>query len=212
MNRSTLGLLVHHQLPEFTLTHVHRVGDAIQPSHPLSSPSPPAPNHSQHQGLFQWVNSSHGVAKELEFQLQHHTYNFNTPEERGNSWYLIQHFLSLIRSVTTVCVSCWSTLLLFDLFRSSLFWPPFMEGLYRVFSPSPPNICQPLTLLVQYRFSLFRSHLIWAHFFYHSVWTFKWGKDLSLHMCCCMSYLENLKSAAVSSRTTQRKCHFLLNV
>ena len=69
MNRSTPGLPVHHQLPEFTQTHVHRVGDAIQPSHPLSSPSPPAPNPSQHQGLFQWVNSSHEVAKVLEFQL-----------------------------------------------------------------------------------------------------------------------------------------------
>ena len=53
MNRSTPGLPVHHQLPEFTQTHAHRVGDAIQPSHPLSSPSPPAPNPSQHQGLFQ---------------------------------------------------------------------------------------------------------------------------------------------------------------
>ena len=59
----------HHQLPEFTETHVHRVSDAIQPSHPLSSPSPPAPNPSQHQRLFQWVNSSHEVAKVLEFQL-----------------------------------------------------------------------------------------------------------------------------------------------
>ena len=54
---------------EFTQTHVHRVGDVIQPSHPLSSPSPPAPNPSQHQSLFQWVNSSHEVAKVLEFQL-----------------------------------------------------------------------------------------------------------------------------------------------
>ena len=53
MNRSTPGLPVHHQIPEFTLTHIHRVGDAIQPSNPLSSPSPPAPNPSQHQGLFQ---------------------------------------------------------------------------------------------------------------------------------------------------------------
>ena len=70
MNCSTSGLLVHHQLPEFTQTHVHRVSDLIQPSHPLSSPSPPAPNPSQHQGLFQWVNSSHEVAKVLEFQLQ----------------------------------------------------------------------------------------------------------------------------------------------
>ena len=69
MNRSTPGLPVHHQLPEFTQTHVHWVSDAIQLSHPLSSPSPPAPNSSQHQSLFQWVNSSHEVAKVLEFQL-----------------------------------------------------------------------------------------------------------------------------------------------
>ena len=69
MNLSTPGLPVHHQLPEFTETHVHRVSDAIQPSHPLSSPSPPAPNPSQHQTLIQWVNSSHEVAKVLEFQL-----------------------------------------------------------------------------------------------------------------------------------------------
>ena len=59
---------------EFTQTHVHRVGDAIQSSHPLSSPSPPAPNPSQHQSLFQWVNSSHEVAKGLEFQLQHQSF------------------------------------------------------------------------------------------------------------------------------------------
>ena len=69
MNCSMPGLPVHHQLPEFTQTHVHPVGDAIQPSHPLSSPSPPAPNPSQHQSLFQWVNFSHEVAKVLEFQL-----------------------------------------------------------------------------------------------------------------------------------------------
>ena len=69
MNHSTPGLPVHHQLPEFTQTHVHRVSDAVQASHPLSSPSPPAPNPFQHQSLFQWVNSSHEVAKVLEFQL-----------------------------------------------------------------------------------------------------------------------------------------------
>ena len=62
---------VHHQLPEFTQTHVHQVGDAIQPSRPLSSPSPPAPNPSEHQGLFKKVNSLHEVAKMLEFQPQH---------------------------------------------------------------------------------------------------------------------------------------------
>ena len=77
MNHSMPGLPVHHQLQEFTQTHVHQVDDAIQPSHPLSSPSPPAPNPSQYQSLFQWVNSSHEVTKVLEFQLQHHSFQRN---------------------------------------------------------------------------------------------------------------------------------------
>ena len=77
MNRSTPGLPVHHQLLEFTQTHVHRVSDAIQPSHPLMSPSPPAPSPSQHQGLFQCVTSSHEVAKVLKFQPQHHSFQRN---------------------------------------------------------------------------------------------------------------------------------------
>ena len=76
MNRSTPGLPVRYQLPEFTQTHVHWVGNAIQPSHLLLSPSPPAPNRFQHQGLFQWVNSSHQVAKVLEFQLQHQSFQW----------------------------------------------------------------------------------------------------------------------------------------
>ena len=76
MNHSTPGLPVHHQLLEFTPTHVHWVGDAIQPSHPLSSPSPPALNLSQHQGLFHWVSSSHQVAKVLELQLQHQSFQW----------------------------------------------------------------------------------------------------------------------------------------
>ena len=76
MNCSMPGLPVHHQLPEFTHTHVHQVSDAIQPSHPLSSPSPPALNVSQHQGLFQWVGSLHQVAKVLEFQLQHQPFQW----------------------------------------------------------------------------------------------------------------------------------------
>ena len=71
MNHSTPGLPVHHQLPEPTQTHVHSVDDAIQSSHPLSSPSPAAFNLSQHQGLFKWVSSSNQVAKVLELQLQH---------------------------------------------------------------------------------------------------------------------------------------------
>ena len=85
MNRSTPGLPVHHHLPELTQTHVHWVSDAIQPSHPLSSPSPPALNPSQHQGLFQWVNSSHEVAKVLEFQLQHQSFQW-TPRTGLLGW------------------------------------------------------------------------------------------------------------------------------
>ena len=85
LNRSTPGLPVHHQLPEFTQTHVHRVNDAIQPSHPLSSPSPSALNPSQHQSLFQWVNSLHEVAKVLEFQLQHHL-TMNTQDWSPSEW------------------------------------------------------------------------------------------------------------------------------
>ena len=73
---STPGLPVHHQLLEFTQTHVHWVSDVIQPSHPLSSPSPPAFNLSQHQGLFQWVTSWLQVAKVLEFQLQHQSFQW----------------------------------------------------------------------------------------------------------------------------------------
>ena len=90
MNCNPPGLPVHHKPPESTQTHAHRVGDAIQPSHPLSSPSPPAPNPSQHQGLFQWVNSSHEVAKVLQFQLQYQSFQW-TP-----GTYLLQD--GLVRS------------------------------------------------------------------------------------------------------------------
>ena len=76
MDRSTPGLSVHHQFPEFIQTHVHWVGDAIQPSHPLSSRSPPAFNLSQHKGLFRWVSCLHQVAKVLEFQLQHQSFQW----------------------------------------------------------------------------------------------------------------------------------------
>ena len=78
MNRSPPGLPVPHQFPEFTQTHVHWVCDAIQPPHPLSSPSPPAFNLSHHQGLFKWVSSSHQVAQELEFPLQHPSFQWIT--------------------------------------------------------------------------------------------------------------------------------------
>ena len=71
MDCNTPGLPVHHQLLEPTHTHVHPISDAIQPSHPLSSTSSPAFNHSQHQGFFKCVGSSHQVARVLEFQLQY---------------------------------------------------------------------------------------------------------------------------------------------
>ena len=100
------GLPVHHQLPEFTQTHVHPVSDAIQPSHPLSSPSPPAFNLSLHQSLFQWVSSPHKVAIFLKFQLQHQSFQwiFRTDSFRmdwldlysvqGTLKSLIQHYIS----------------------------------------------------------------------------------------------------------------------
>ena len=72
---STPGFPVHYQLWELTEIHVHQVGDAIQPTHPLSSPSPTF-NLSQHQGLFQWASSSNQVAKVLEFQLQHQSFQW----------------------------------------------------------------------------------------------------------------------------------------
>ena len=80
---STPGFPVHQQLPELAQAQVHRVSDAIQPSHPLSSPSPPAFNLSQHQGLFKWVSSAHQVPKVLEFQLQHQSFQ----------WIFRTHFL-----------------------------------------------------------------------------------------------------------------------
>ena len=76
MNRSTSGLPVHHKPPDSTQTHVHWVSDAMQPSHPLSSPSPPALNLSQHQGLFEWVSSSHQVARVLVYQPQHQSFQW----------------------------------------------------------------------------------------------------------------------------------------
>ena len=76
MDCSTPGFPVHHQLLELAQTHVHTVGDAIKQSHPLSSPSPPTFNLSQHQGLFQWVSFLHQVAKILEFQLQQQSFQW----------------------------------------------------------------------------------------------------------------------------------------
>ena len=90
MDCSTPGLPVHHQLPEFTQTHVHWVDNTIQPSHTLSFPYPPAFNLSQHQGLFKWVGSSHQMTKILEFQLQHQSFQW-TPSPLGwTGWISLQ--------------------------------------------------------------------------------------------------------------------------
>ena len=106
MNCSTPGLPVHHQLLDLTQTHVHWVGDDIQPSHPLSSPSPPALNPSQHQGLFQWVNSSHEVAKVLKVSASASVLPMNTQDRsplRWTGWIFLQSKgLSRVFSNTTV--------------------------------------------------------------------------------------------------------------
>ena len=102
MNRSTPGLPVHHQLPEFTQTHVHRVRDAILPSHPLSSPSPPAPNPFQHQSLFQWVNSSREVAKVLEFMLGNSKKKKKKNTVDITSWWLFVVLFSVFHWQATI--------------------------------------------------------------------------------------------------------------
>ena len=104
---STPGFPVHHQLPELAQTHVQQVSDAIQPSHPLSSPFPPAFNLFQDQGLFQWVSSSHQVAKVLEFQLQHQSFQWTPRTDRSplgcTVWISLQSKgLSRVFSNTTV--------------------------------------------------------------------------------------------------------------
>ena len=98
------GLPVHHQLPEFTQTHVHWVRDAIQTSHPLSSPSYLAFSHFQHQGLFKWVSSLHQVAKVMAFQLQHQSFQWTPRTPLGwTGWISMKsEGLSRVFSNTTV--------------------------------------------------------------------------------------------------------------
>ena len=103
MDCSMPGFPVHHTLPEFTQTHVHWVGDAIQPSYPLSSPSSSAFNFSQHQGLFQWVRSSHQVAKVLEFQLQHQSFQWIFRTD------LLQGCTSLVAQMVKHLSTMWET-------------------------------------------------------------------------------------------------------
>ena len=98
MDCSMPGFPVHHQPPDLAQTHVHWVSDAVQPSHPLSSPSPPAFSLSQHQGLFQWVSSSHQVARVLEFPFQHQSFQWTPRTDllavQGTLKSLLQHHSS----------------------------------------------------------------------------------------------------------------------
>ena len=113
MDCSTPGLPVHHQLPELTQTHVHWVSDAIQPSHPLSPPSPPAFNPSQHQGLFQWVGSSHLVAKVLELQPQNQSFH----EHSGLISFRIDWFdLLVVQGTLKSLLQCYNS-------NASVLWP-----------------------------------------------------------------------------------------
>ena len=108
MNHSTPGLPIHHQVLEFTQTYVPRFDDAIQPSHPLSSPSPRSLNLSKHQGLFQWVNSLHEVAKVLEFQLQHQSFQWTPRTDLLRmDWLCCQSFAVSVHCVQVYIVQCW---------------------------------------------------------------------------------------------------------
>ena len=139
MNHSTPGLPVHHQLLEFTQTHVHWVGDAIQPSHPLLSPPPPAPNPSYHQGLFQWVNSSyHWYSKWLSHSwnnIYHNCYCF--------AW-LVQ-----FSSVAQPCLNAtpWTVACQASLSITNSWSPPKLMSIKSVMPSNHLILCRPLLLL-----------------------------------------------------------------
>ena len=119
MDCSIPGFPVHHKLPEIFQTHVRRVRDDFQPSHPLLSLSPPAFNLSQHQGLFQWVSASHQVAKVLEIQLQHQSlqwiFRFDFLQD-GLAWSLaVQGILkSLLQHYSSKASILWSSAFLWS--------------------------------------------------------------------------------------------------
>ena len=151
MNHSTPGLPVHHHLPEFTQTHVHWVGDAIQPCHPLLFPFPPAFNLSQHQGLFKWVSSSHPVAKVLEFQLHHQSFQFSYLIV-GFSLYPGLRFASARKLILSSYVGTFLSLLNWEDLLTMLV--PFL------FSPNLPCHLLKRSHLTQEELALFS--LVWA--------------------------------------------------
>ena len=179
MNHSTPGLPVHHQLPESTQTLVHRVGDAIQPSHPLSSPSPPALNLSQHQGLFQWVSSSHQVAKVLEFQFQHQSFQW-TP---GLISFRIDCLdLLAVRGTLKNLVQNHSS-------KASILWhsASFIVQLSHPYVTTGKN-----TIVI---LSVYRCNLIYIVFlFYKTLYKFMWVENTYTHpllyVLICFSFVE----------------------
>ena len=138
MDCSTPGLPIHHQLPELAQTHVYRVGDAIQPSYPLSSPSPPAFNLSQHQGLFQRVNSLHQVAKVLEFQLQHQSFTISPSNEYSGLISFRIDFFDLLAVQGTL-----KTLLQHHSLKASILW----HSAFFIVQPPHPLMTTRKTML-----------------------------------------------------------------
>ena len=139
-NCSTSGLPVHLQFPESTQIHVHWVADAIQPSHPLSSPSPPAINLSQHQGLFQWVSSLHQAVKVLEFQLQHQLKALGENLLPGLSLLLeaactcwLLAFLSIIKCIIQPLLPSLTTSCLPLMRTSMIIYIPWLMAPFRIF-------------------------------------------------------------------------------
>ena len=151
MKHSTPGLPVHYHLPKFTQTHVHWVCDGIQPCHPLSTPFPPAFNLSQHQGLFKWVSSSHRVAKVLEFQLHHQSFQFSYLIV-GFSLYPGLQFASPRKLILSSYVGTFLSLLNWEDLLAMLV--PFL------FSPNLPCHLLKRSHLTQEELALFS--LVWA--------------------------------------------------
>ena len=176
INHSTPCLPVHHQLLEFTQTHVHWVSDAIQPSHPLSSPSPPAPNPSQHQGLFQWVNSSHEVVKVLEFQLQHQSFLM----QKSASY--LNHLWEPAGDSTSLCVT-----------HNSRFTGSWLLQ-FKWLSKSYGSLDIPCILLIP-----LKTGELWSYLVIRLEWMSKWGvchlqnPKESARCCAPVIVVENLE-------------------
>ena len=123
MDCSIPGFLIYHQLSELAQIHVHWVSVSIQPSHSLSSPSPPTSNHSQHQSLFKWVSSSHQVAKVLAFQLQHQSFQWIFRTD------LLQDWLDLLAVQGTLLVFSNTTVQKHQFFSAQLFYSPTLTSI-----------------------------------------------------------------------------------